>query len=208
MSYKYEYVENNWDAFLMDLANGDRVRYGKSKFFFKEYDRDKVDLIVDRIKRTKELTNVIGCEYGRTFFNITYKIMEKRSYDNDSYVIRLIAKFISFDKTETDFYYNTGATLVLNQSIITEIGADQILSQSLNSALTSVKDKELYKKLHILKDRYGVELEIGDTVVSGYGASARIFRVDKLNLETINGVIDPFNVIIIRTANPNKKLGW
>lgn len=208
MSYKYEYVENNWDAFLNDMANGERVRYGKSKFFFKEYDIDKVDLIVARIKRTRELTNIIGCEYGRTFFNITYKIMEKRSYDKDSYVIRLIAKFISFDKTETDFYYNTGATLVLNQSIITEIGADQILSQSLNSALTSVKDKELYKKLHTLKDQYGVELEIGDIVASGCGASARIFKVEKLNLETINGGIDPFNVIIVRAANPNKKLGW
>ena len=208
MSYKYEYVENNWDAFLNDMANGERVRYGKSKFFFKEYDIDKVDLIVARIKRTKELTNIIGCEYGRTFFNITYKIMEKRSYDKDSYVIRLIAKFISFDKTETDFYYNTGATLVLNHSIITEIGADQILSQSQNTALTSIKDKELYKKLHTLKDQYGVELEIGDTVVSGCGAAARIFKVEKLNLETINGGIDPFNVIIVRAVNPNKKLGW
>lgn len=208
MSYKYEYVENNWDAFLNDMANGERVRYGKLKFFFKEYDIDKVDLIVARIKRTKELTNIIGCEYGRTFFNITYKIMEKRSYDKDSYVIRLIAKFISFNKTETDFYYNTGATLVLNQSIITEIGADQILSQSLNSALTSVKDKELYKKLHTLKDQYGVELEIGDIVASGCGAAARIFKVEKLNLETINSGIDPFNVIIVRAANPNKKLGW
>lgn len=94
MSYKYEYVENNWDAFLNDMANGERFRYGKSKFFFKEYDLDKVDLIVARIKRTNELTNIIGCEYGRTFFNITYKIMEKMSYDKDSYVIRLIAKLI------------------------------------------------------------------------------------------------------------------
>jgi hypothetical protein len=29
-----------------------------------------------------------------------------------------------------------------------------------------------------------------------------------LNLETINGGIDPFNTIIVRAANPNKKLGW
>lgn len=208
MSYKYEYVENNWDVFLTDMANGERVRYGKAVFFFRERDFDKIELIVSRLKCTKALTNTIGCEYGRTFFNITYKMIEKKSYDLDSYKIRLTAKFISFDKTEKDFYYNTGATLVLRQSIITEIGKDRITSQSLHTALTSVKDKELYKSLHILKDQYGVELEIGDTIASGCGAAARIFKVEKLNLETINGGIDPFNVIIVRAANPNKKLGW
>lgn len=208
MSYVYEYVENSWDTFLTDMANGERVRYGKAVFFFVEKDFNKVDLIVTRLKNIKALANIIGCEYGRTFFNITYKMIEKRSYDNDSYKIRLTAKFISFDKTEKDFYYNTGATLVLNQAIIDEIGVDQITDRSLNTSLTSVKDKELYKKSHILKDHYGVELEIGDTVASGCGAAARIFKVEKLNLETINGGIDPFNVIIIRAANPNKKLGW
>lgn len=208
MSYKYEYVENNWDAFLTDIANGERVRYGKAVFFFRERDFNKIDLILSRIKRTKALTNTIGCEYGRTFFNITYKMIEKKSYDLDSYKVRLTAKFISFDKTEKDFYYNTGATLVLHQSIITEIGEDRITDHSLHTALTSVKDKELYKSLHILKDRYGVELEIGDTIASGCGAAARIFKVEKLNLETINGGIDPFNVIIVRAVNPNKKLGW
>lgn len=208
MSYKYKYVENSWDDFLTDMANGERVRYGKAVFFFKENDFDKVDLIMSRIKRIKALTNTIGCEYGRTFFNTTYKMIEKSSHDLDSYKIRLTAKFISFNKTETDFYYNTGATLALRQAIKTEIGADQIISQSLHSALTSVRDKELYKSLHILKDHYGVELEIGDIVASGCGAAARIFKVEKLNLETINGGIDPFNVIIVRAANPNKQLGW
>lgn len=208
MSYKYEYVENNWDAFLTEMANGERSRYCKAVFFFIEKDFDKIELIVSRIKRIKALTNTIGCEYGRTFFNITYKMIEKRSYDNDSYKVRLTAKFISFDKTEKDFYYNTGATLVLYNAIITEIGEDKITYQSLHTALTSVKDKDLYKKLHILKDHYGVELEIGDIVASGCGAAARIFKVEKLNLETINGGIDPFNVIIVRAANPNKKLGW
>ncbi|MBQ2396602.1 MAG: hypothetical protein II304_06095 [Bacteroidales bacterium] len=208
MSYKYEYVENNWDVFLTDMANGERVRYGKAVFFFRERDFDKIELIVSRLKHINALTNVIGCEYGRTFFNITHKMIEKRSYDNDSYKVRLIAKFISFNKTEKDFYYNTGATLVLHKAIITEIGEDKITYQSLHTALTSVKDKDLYKKLHILKDHYGVELEIGDIVASGCGAAARIFKVEKLNLETINGGIDPFNVIIVRAANPNKKLGW
>lgn len=208
MSYEYEYVENGWDVFLTEMANGERVRYGKADFFFVEKDFDRIESIVSRIKRTKKLTNTIGCEYGRTFFNITYKIVEKRDYDSDSYKVRLTAKFISFNKTETDFYYNTGATLVLHQDIITEIGADQIISQSRHTALTTVKDKELYKSLHTLKDHYGVELEIGDMVASGCGAAARIFKVEKLNLETINGGIDPFNVIIVRAANPNKKLGW
>lgn len=208
MSYEYEYVENGWDAFLNEMANGERVRYGKAVYFFPENDIDKVELIVSNLKRIKTLTNTFGCEYGRTFFNITYKITERRTQDSFSYTVKLTAKFISFDKTEKDFYYNTGATLVLNQAIITEIGADLITSRSQQTALTSVKDKELYKSLHTLKDFYGVELEIGDTVASGCGAAARIFKVKKLNLETINAGIDPFNVVIVRTENPNKKLGW
>lgn len=208
MSYEYEYVENSWDAFLTEMANGERVRYGKTDYFFVEKDFNRIESIVSKLKSIDKLTNTIGCEYGRTFFNITYKICDMLEYGPYSYKIRLTVKFISFDKTETDFYYNTGATLVLHQGIITEIGADQITGQSRRTALTAVKDKELYKSLHTLKDQYGVELEIGDTIVSGCGAAAHIFKVKKLNLETINGGIDPFNVIIIRTENPNKKLGW
>lgn len=204
MSYKYKYVENNWDAFLTDMANGERVRYGKAVFFFRYSDFNEIDLIISRLKRIESLKNLFGCDYGRTFFNITFKIIEEQI----PYKIRLNVKFVSLDKTETDFYYNTGATLALRDSIITEIGEDHIEYQNLNTSLTSVKDKELYKSLHILKDHYGVELEIDDIVASGCGAAARIFKVEKLNLETINGGIDPFNVIIVRAANPNKKLGW
>lgn len=204
MSYEYEYVENNWDAFLTEMANGERVRYGKAVFFFRYSDYNEVDLIISKLKRIETLTNTFGLDYGRTFFNITFKIIE----DQTPYKIRLVVKFVSSDIAETDFYYNTGATLTLRNCIITEIGEDHIEYQSLNSSLTSVKDKELYKSLHILKDHYGVELEIGDFVASGCGAAARIFKVEKLNLETINGGIDPFNVIIVRAVNPNKKLGW
>ena len=64
------------------------------------------------------------------------------------------------------------------------------------------------------KDRFGVEIEIGDYVAHpcgsyGGGSWVDICQIPEgsINENTVNGW-KPERLIVVRTANPNKKLGW
>lgn len=64
------------------------------------------------------------------------------------------------------------------------------------------------------KDRYGVEIEVGDYVAHpcgsyGGGSWVDICQIPEgsINENTVNGW-KPERLIVVRTANPNKKLGW
>ena len=64
------------------------------------------------------------------------------------------------------------------------------------------------------KDRLGVEIEVGDYVAHpcgsyGGGSWVNICQIQEgsINENTVNGW-KPERLIVVRTANPNKKLGW
>lgn len=77
--FPLEYVENDWDNFLNEKSNGERVRYFK---FYRliHYDNTTEGCINDFKKLqvlSKELVKgVVDINYGRTFFNISYKVVD------------------------------------------------------------------------------------------------------------------------------------
>ena len=231
--FPLEYVENDWDNFLSEKVNGERVRYFK---FYRliPYD-DTIEGCINAFKKlqvlSKELLKgVVDINFGRTFFNISYKVVDgfkyphynKYSYtDNEDYVKRhypntyLDCKLVHFnlkiasftDDKEVGFAgYKNQPITVLESHIAETLGFERFAK--VNSALTKVVDKDEYIKAHPLTDKFGIPFEIGDYVASGAGSAAIICKVEKLNPSTINWGISPKSCIIVRAKDPNKKLGW
>lgn len=231
--FPLEYVENDWDNFLSEKVNGERVRYFK---FYRliPYD-DTIEGCINAFKKLQVLSKhllkgVVDINFGRTFFNISYKVVDGFKYphyngysytDNEDYVKRhypntyLDCKLVHFnlkiasftDDKEVGFAgYKNQPITVLESHIAETLGFERFAK--VNSALTKVVDKDEYIKAHPLTDKFGIPFEIGDYVASGAGSAAIICKVEKLNPSTINWGISPKSCIIVRAKDPNKKLGW
>ena len=231
--FPLEYVENDWDNFLSEKSNGERVRYFK---FYRliPYD-DTTEGCINAFKKlqvlSKELVKgVVDINYGRTFFNISYKVVDgfkypyyngysytynedyvKRHYPNTYIDCKLVCfnlKIASFtDDKEVSFASHTIPPInILASHIADALGFERFAK--VNSALTKVVNKTEYLKAHPLTDKFGIPFEIGDYVASGAGSAAIICKVEKLNPSTINWGISPKSCIIVRAKDPNKKLGW
>ena len=207
--FPLEYVENDWDNFLNKKSNGERVRY--FKFYRLIHYDNTTEGCINAFKKlqvlSKELVKgVVDINYGRTFFNISYKVVDGFKYPyyngysytyNEDYVKR--------------YYPNTYIDCKLvcfNLKIASFTDDKEVRFAKVNSALTKVRDKDEYIKAHPLTDKFGVPIEIGDYVASGSGSGATIFKVSKLTPSTINYGVSPKGCIIVRAKDPNKKLGW
>ena len=232
--FPFEYVENDWDNFLSEKVNGERVRYFK---FYRliPYD-DTIEGCINAFKKLQVLSkniikSVVDTDFGRTFFNISYKAVDgfkypyyngKESYTlNEDYVKRhfpntyidcklvcfnlKIASFTDYKEENFAGYKNQPIT-VLESHIADTLGFERF--EKVNSALTKVVDKNEYLKSHPLTDKFGIPFESGDYVASGAGSAAIICKVEKLNPSTINWGISPKSCIIVRAKDPNKKQGW
>ena len=229
--FPLEYVENDWDNFLS--ANGERVRYFKF-YHLIPYD-DTIEGCINALKKLQVLSkniikSVVDTDFGRTFFNISYKVVDgfkypyyngysytynedyvKRHYPNTYIDCKLVCfnlKIASFtDDKEVSFASHTIPPINILASHIAEtFGFERF--EKVNSALTKVRNKDEYIKAHPLTDKFGVPIEIGDYVASGSGSGATIFKVSKLTPSTINYGVSPKGCIIVRAKDPNKKLGW
>lgn len=231
-----EYVELDWDNFLSEKVDGERVRY--FKFYHLFPCDDTTEGCINAFKKLQIISKdvvkgVNDTNFGRTFFNISYKIVDGFSYgyystcepdytDNEEYVkrhylnnykpcklVRFNLKIASFaDDKEKDFtgWENHPPIVALREHIANVLGFERFMK--VNSALTKVNDKDEYLKKHPLTDKFGIPIEIGDTVASGAGASVVIVKVAKMTPSTINFGLSPANCVIVRAKDPNKKLGW
>lgn len=231
--FPLEYVENDWDNFLSEKSNGERVRYFK---FYRLIPYDNTtEGCINAFKKLQVLSKdlikgVVDINYGRTFFNISYKVVDgfkypyyngysytynedyvKRHYPNTYIDCKLVCfnlKIASFtDDKEVSFASHTIPPINILASHIAETFGFERFAK-VNSALTKVRDKDEYIKAHPLTDKFGVPIEIGDYVASGSGSGATIFKVSKLTPSTINYGVSPKGCIIVRAKDPNKKLGW
>ena len=81
--FPLEYVENDWDNFLSEKVNGERVRYFK---FYRliPYD-DTIEGCINAFKKLQVISkniikSVVDTDFGRTFFNISYKVVDGFKY--------------------------------------------------------------------------------------------------------------------------------
>ena len=181
--FPLEYVENDWDNFLSEKVdsfedwyagqfhyekvNGERVRYFK---FYRliPYD-DTIEGCINDLKKLQVLSkniikSVVDTDFGRTFFNISYKVVDgfkypyydgKESYTlNEDYVKRhfpntyidcklvcfnlKIASFTDYKEENFAGYKNQPIT-VLESHIADTLGFERF--EKVNSALTKVVDK-------------------------------------------------------------------
>jgi hypothetical protein len=233
--FPFEYVENDWDNFLSEKVNGERVRY--FKYFCLIPCDDATEGCINAFKKLQILSNdvvkkIVDTNFGRTFFNISYKIVDGFEYlhyngrdlgytDNEEYVkrhyprdytphklVHFNLKVASFedDKEESFSSIENAAIRTLEKHISEILGFERF--SKVNSALTKVNDKDEYLKKHPLTDKFGIPIEIGDIVATGAGAAAIILQVTKMNPSTINWGVSPATCIIVRAKDPNKKLGW
>lgn len=122
---------------------------------------------------------------------------------------KITMKWISFsedDNTYVDVESCEVARLVFNQLL--NLNYD-IYDFKTSAAYIKMTDEVFKKKIAAVvhKDRYGVQIELGDVVMYQNQTWMTPFIVTSIEPETVNNKT-PRKLIVIRTNNPNKKLTW
>lgn len=131
------------------------------------------------------------------------------SEDDFITVDKITMKWISF--SEDDYKYvdvESGevARLIFNQ--LMNLNYD-IYDFKTSAAYIKMTDDVFKRKVAAVvhRDRYGVQIEIGDVVMYQNQTWMVPFIVTSIEPETVNNKT-PRKLIVIRTNNPNKKLTW
>lgn len=122
---------------------------------------------------------------------------------------KITMKWISFsedDYTYVDVESGEVARLVFN--LLLNLNYD-IYDFKTSAAYIKMTDEVFKKKIAAVvhKDRYGVQIELGDVVMYQNQTWMTPFIVTSIEPETVNNKT-PRKLIVIRTNNPNKKLTW
>jgi hypothetical protein len=131
------------------------------------------------------------------------------SEDDFITVDKITMKWISFsedDYTYIDVESGEVARLVFNQML----NLNYDIYDFKTSAAYIKMTEDVYKKkiaAVVHKDRYGVQIELGDVVMYQNQTWMVPFIVTSIEPETVNNK-SPRKLIVIRTNNPNKKLTW
>lgn len=133
----------------------------------------------------------------------------KISEDEFITIDKITMKWISFsedDYTYVDKESGEVARLVFNQLL--NLNYD-IYDFKTSAAYIKMTDEVFKKKIAsvVHKDRYGVQIELGDVVMYQNQTWMCPFIVTSIEPETVNNKT-PRKLIVIRTNNPNKKLTW
>lgn len=133
----------------------------------------------------------------------------KISEDKFITIDKITMKWISFsedDYTYVDKESGEVARLVFNQML----NLNYDIYDFKTSAAYIKMTEDVYKKkiaAVVHKDRYGVQIELGDVVMYQNQTWMVPFIVTSIEPETVNNK-SPRKLIVIRTNNPNKKLTW
>lgn len=133
----------------------------------------------------------------------------KISEDEFITIDKITMKWISFsedDYTYVDKESGEVARLIFNQLL--NLNYD-IYDFKTSAAYIKMTDEVFKKKIAsvVHKDRYGVQIELGDVVMYQNQTWMCPFIVTSIEPETVNNKT-PRKLIVIRTNNPNKKLTW
>jgi hypothetical protein len=131
------------------------------------------------------------------------------SEDDFISVDKITMKWISFsedDYTYVDVESGEVARLVFNQMLSLNYDIYDFKTSAAYIKMTEdVYKKKIAAVVH--KDRYGVQIELGDVVMYQNQTWMVPFIVTSIEPETVNNK-SPRKLIVIRTNNPNKKLTW
>lgn len=216
-----EYIDpKEWNKKLVELNNGERARYyehayavekiptmphltGVPKKFEWEDTSKKVYYTVTFKPSTISIsshnsTNVRLGDWGSPDFKVTqgFKVTIKtacsllKSGDDRDYEAATVVEKLKNDGHDINSYYD----LIPKITPLSKDNKEQKISEQ------------------VLKDKYGVQIELGDWVAHpsgtyGGGSSVTISQVNTFGLGTVNGW-KPVRLIVVRSDNKNKKLGW
>lgn len=204
-----------WNETLVQLNNGKRARYFEASIPL--FDLSSVP------ERVTEVENQFN-DAKKVYYSYTTKACEltKDSFGRFS----LASRYPAEDEELTPGYKITikiADTLDVEDdspSFLAVAVAEKIVGYELNkyhSFTTKITPlakgaKEALIQNQKLTDKLGVEIEIGDFVAHptgtyGGGSSVEVSKVDSFGIGTANGW-KADRLIVIKTDNPNKKLGW
>lgn len=210
-----EYIPfKEWNSTLMYLNNDERARYFEVSI-----------PVLDTSTIPERVTEVIN-EFNDTkkvYYSYNIKPAELEPYRYDGFTFASV--FTEDDKRVPGFKVTVkiADTLKLDNdspSYLAVRVAEKIANRELNrfhsfipkiTPLTKDKKAALIQNQK-LKDKFGVEIEIGDYVAHpsgtyGGGSSVEILKVDSFGVGTANGW-KADRLVVIKTNNANKKLGW
>lgn len=201
-----EFIEpKDWNKRLTELNNGERARY--FEYHYKTLSMPSV--IVENLDLSDyQLAHARKVSY-------TVSIKEVDVHTDEEGDLDIFGKFITrgfnviikvTDNLDPLFGCIGDAGHELTQKI-----AGHRLNQfhSYKAKLTSYSkdEKELKITNQILKDEFGVQIELGDYVAYSGDSEVDIFKVEKFGIGTVEGK-KPEKMVVIKTDNQNKKLGW
>ncbi len=224
MKIAVEFVEwKDWNTYLTNtLGNNNKVRYFQAdyielqipKYLNKDVSSIKVD---DAFKDVKKLWYSFKIEECTIYYDGYHKLLHfypdllgKNTEKRKGYKISIrVTHQNALDEPNST---NEGeATLQLCKKLTNLYELNKHRFSPKFSTMSKKRVEEIVNNSKY-KDKYGIEIELGDMVAHpsgsiGGGSWVEISKVTEFGLNRINGWI-PERLIIVRAKNPSKKLGW
>lgn len=189
----------DWNKKLTEMNGGKRARYFEIWRYFSK----------DNLPDTK-VTEVFWkwdfCDKSKAYYTVSIK--DRPGNSGQCKVIIRVAD--NFDK---DGYYRPTeqSNLIASKIYGKELNPFHSYTAKLTTLSKAAQDAE--KAVQVLKDHYGVPIELGDYVAHpsgsyGGGSWVEVSRVCSFGVGTVNSGWRPERLIVVKSDNKNKKLGW
>lgn len=192
----FEYVDpKDWSNKLFNLNGRKRARYFTIRYYSKEP--------IDVTQKSVQIEPYVG---GTSMPKIYYTVKSK--FDSDDGFYEHNIKIADDLKVELNIpRLRTISARVLSAIIKHK---EELSVYGFTPKITEIP-KDVKNKIldgQELKDMYGVIIEPGDYVAhASSSADLSIFEATIFGIGTVGG-LKPNKMAVIKTKNPNKKLGW
>lgn len=217
-----EYIEpKEWNKKLVELNNGERARYYEHTYALEK---------APEIPQLTEVPKKYGWEdtSKKVYYTVTVKpaVISVPNYQSGFKKVKLgdwgsnyrvVQGFKVIIKVACRLYLRGVAKESETSTLVERIRNDGCnisyyddLKPKFTPLAKEVKEKKISEQ--VLKDKYGVPIEIGDWVAHpsgtyGGGSSVTISQVNTFGFGTVNGW-KPERLIVVRSNNEKKELGW
>lgn len=199
---------HKWRDTLVNLNNGERARYFEYSFN-KESDQEELNFPI-----IKEVPDEYSWASSAEvfYYTVTSKKAKWKNYKNGQFkqVFKVTIKIAILSCGEFQDFLTSIANKISTPIVGHELNHCHAYSKKFTPI--SSADRTNIINAQVLTDKLGVVIELGDFVAhpsgsSGGSSSVNILEVTSFGIGTVNG-LQADRLIVVRTNNANKQLGW
>ena len=188
----------DWNKKLTEMNGGKKARYYEVWRYFSK----------DNLPDTK--VTEVSWRWGFSSMKKSYYTVSIKDRPGNSGHCKVTIR-VADDFDRNNSHPTEQSNLIASKIYGKELNQFHAYTSKLSTLSKAAQDAE--KATQVLKDYYGVPIELGDYVAHpsgsyGGGSWVDVSKVCTFGVGTVNGGWKPERLIIVKTDNKDKKLGW